>query len=203
MELVSAYLFLSKHCNVLQYAKISTPGKEKHLGLFFVPLLDNTNRNKTLAVYFIAYSTLIPAQNVAICSFADVWHHICLRIHWIMLASSVWDDNPGSLRSYKAKVSPGFRVSFDLRQASTAIIPVNKKSKAETKWRQSYSANALRFKLWWADFFSSFLCIIIEKKANTGHWLLSQMPFTDIFVALLTTGAFQISNWLVSNSNNS
>lgn len=63
----------------------------------------------------------------------------------------------------------GFRVSFDLRQPRIAFIPVNKKPKAETKQRQSYSASALRFRLWWADFFSSVLYIIIAKKANTGH----------------------------------
>lgn len=42
----SAYLFLRKHCKVLQYVKITSPAKEEHLVLFFVPFLDDTNRRK-------------------------------------------------------------------------------------------------------------------------------------------------------------
>lgn len=120
--------------------------------------MTQTEGKKTLGSLFIAYSTLIPNSEFGHLQFCrgeiHFWHHnICLCIHGIMFASSVWGDDPGSLRSYRAKVGPGFRVSFDSRESRIAFIPLNKKPKAETEWRQSYSAYALRFKLWWADFF--------------------------------------------------
>lgn len=43
----STYIFLSKHCTVLQYAKITSLAKDQHLVLFFVPFLDDRRKENS------------------------------------------------------------------------------------------------------------------------------------------------------------
>lgn len=68
----SAFIFLSKCYKVLQYVKITSSAKEKHLVLFLSLLKMIQTEGKQLGSCFITYSSLIPAQNMAICSFSEV-----------------------------------------------------------------------------------------------------------------------------------
>lgn len=89
-----------------------------------------------------------------LCSFAEVrFTFDTIRFAGeptVVFASSALGDDLGGLRSYRAEVGPDIWVSFELRLSRVAFIPGNK---SETKQRQIYSANSLRFRLWRADCF--------------------------------------------------